>query len=59
MAAISDLLQQLESGLMQISAFVEKCTDRETRHALRTQSAAVSDLIAQVREKAARIISSR
>lgn len=59
MAAISDLLQQLESGLMQISTFVEKRTDQETRHALRAQSAAVSDLIAQAREKAARIISNR
>lgn len=54
---ISDLLLVLEVRLAQISVFVERCADGERKRALRAQSTAVSRLIAQAREKAARLAS--
>lgn len=55
-ASIAVLLKQMESGLARISTVAETCNDRETRRTLRAQSLALSDLIAQARQKAAMII---
>lgn len=52
---VSDLLLVLEIRLAQISVFVERCADGEGERAFCAQSATVLHLIAQVREKAARL----
>ncbi len=56
MTTLSDLLLVLEMRLAQISVFVERCSDGERKRAMRAQSQAVSHLIAQAREKAARVV---
>lgn len=51
------LLHHLEVRLVRAAALIGKCADGESKRALLAESAAISSLIVQAREKAGRLIS--
>lgn len=51
------VLRQLEMRLVQASALVGKCADGDRKQALLAETAAISCLIVQAREKAGRLVS--